>query len=202
MPSSTALRGFDAGFVGDGLQINVAYGQHNQVASVLESVGGGFQVLTRGAGGVDRFPVEQLWVTAARASKYENGPTEAGRQTPPKLVSPSSARLILEASIKGAAVTWGNSALNCSHRCPRAARTSACESSSPRFCLNPRLIASCNESGITPGTSFSGTLPANVLTAPVPGMAWPGLLEPGTDSVCARDIAAPQINTPWSRTKR
>ena len=37
-------------------------------------------------------------------------------------------------------------------------------------------MASCSESGITPGTSFAVTLPENGLTPIVPGMAWPGVL--------------------------
>jgi hypothetical protein len=45
---------------------------------------------------------------------------------------------------------------NCSQRCPRAVRISACETRSPRFCFNPRLMASCNESGMIPGTSLAG----------------------------------------------
>ena len=44
---------FNAGFVGDGLQIGVADGQHNQVAGVLESIASGFQTLARRAGSVD-----------------------------------------------------------------------------------------------------------------------------------------------------
>jgi hypothetical protein len=49
---------------------------------------------------------------------------------------------------------------------------------------------------------LSGTLPANVLTAPVPGMAWPGLLEPGAVPVCANDVAAAQIRIPVNRKTR
>jgi hypothetical protein len=46
---------------------------------------------------------------------------------------------------------------------------------------------------------LAGTLPENELTPLVPGMAWPGVLEPGVVSFCAKDIAAPQINTMDSR---
>jgi hypothetical protein len=62
-------------------------------------------------------------------------------------------------------------------------------------------MASRNERGKIPGTSFAGTLLAKVLTPPVPGMDWPG--EPGLVSVCASEIAAPQIKTPanW-KTRR
>jgi hypothetical protein len=63
-------------------------------------------------------------------------------------------------------------------------------------------MASRNESGMIPGTSFAGTLPAKGLTPLVPGMAWPGVLEPGVVSVCARDAAAPQIKTPANRKTR
>ena len=56
----------------------------------------------------------------------------------------------------------------------------------------------CNESGMTPGTSFAGTLPENGLTPSVPGMAWPGELELGIVPVCARDVDAPHNKTPAS----
>src|ERR1700722_5012780 len=62
-------------------------------------------------------------------------------------------------------------------------------------------MASRNESGKRPGTSFAGTLFANLLTSPVPGMAWPGLLGLGI-SVCARAVAAPQSQTPANQKKR
>src|SRR6516165_9927301 len=88
-------------------------------------------------------------------------------------VKPSSARLICETSTLGAAVTCGRGALNCSHRRPRAERMSALESSAPRFCFNPRLIASCSERGKTHGTRLAGLLPENGLTPRVPGIAWP-----------------------------
>src|ERR1700722_2677137 len=118
---------------------------------------------------------------------------------PGTLVNPSSARLISDWATYGAATTCGNSALNCSQRCPRAERTSALESSSPRFCFSPRSMASCSESGITSGTSLAGTLLENGLTPSVPGMAWPGLL---VVSVCARDAAAPQDKIAASRKLR
>jgi hypothetical protein len=38
---------------------------------------------------------------------------------------------------------------------------SALESSTPRFCFNPRSMASRKESDKTPGISFAGTLPEN-----------------------------------------
>ncbi len=79
---------------------------------------------------------------------------------------------------------------------------SACRRSSPRFCFNPRLMASWNESGSTPGKSFVGTLPANGLTPPVPGMDWPGVLAPVVVSFWVTDVAAPQIKTPVSRKTR
>jgi hypothetical protein len=63
-------------------------------------------------------------------------------------------------------------------------------------------MASRKESDKTPGTNFAGTLPANELTPLVPGMAWPGLLGLDVVSVCARDIAAPQVNTAESRKTR
>jgi hypothetical protein len=57
-------------------------------------------------------------------------------------------------------------------------------------------MASRNEIGRTPGTSFAGTLPANGLTPPVPGMAWPGVPELGVVvSVCAKDAAAANKKT-------
>ena len=54
--------------------------------------------------------------TAARASKYENGPTADGTLIPPKLSNPNSDRFVLESATKGDAVTCGNNALNCSQR--------------------------------------------------------------------------------------
>jgi hypothetical protein len=47
------FRRFDADFVGDGLQIAIAHGQHNQIAGVLERVAGGFQTLASRSGSVD-----------------------------------------------------------------------------------------------------------------------------------------------------
>src|SRR6266436_999293 len=74
--------------------------------------------------------------------------------------------------------------------------------SSPRFCLSPRSIAPCNDSGSTPGTSFSGTLPAKGLTPLVPGIAWPGVL--GLDVVpdCAGQVAAAHSKIPANRNVR
>jgi hypothetical protein len=63
-------------------------------------------------------------------------------------------------------------------------------------------MASRSEIGITPGTSFAGTLPANGLTPPVPGMGWPGELVPGVVSVCARQVAVPHNKTPASMHAR
>src|ERR1700739_203832 len=76
---------------------------------------------------------------------------------------------------------------------------SAFESNTPRFCFNPRSIASCKESGSTPGTSFEGALPANGLTPSVPGMASPGALEPGAVWFCARETDAPHNRVPASK---
>jgi hypothetical protein len=58
-------------------------------------------------------------------------------------------------------------------------------------------MASRNESGKIPGTSFAGTLAANGLTPLVPGMACPGV--PGVVSVCGSDIADPAIKTAATR---
>src|SRR3984957_17414647 len=86
----------------------------------------------------------------------------------------------------------GKSSLNCSHRCPRAERMSVFESSSPRFCFKPRSMASCKDSGMTPGTSFVGTDPENELPAGDPVEAVLGELELGIvgrgAGVCARAI--------------
>jgi hypothetical protein len=60
-------------------------------------------------------------------------------------------------------------------------------------------MASCSESGITPGTTFVGTLLANGLAPLVPGIAWPGALAGGLDVVCATQGTAPQIRTPDSK---
>ena len=79
---------------------------------------------------------------------------------------------------------------------------SALDRSAPRFCFNPRSMASRSEIGITPVTSFAGTLPANGLTPPVPGMGWPGELVPGVVSDCARHVAVPHNKTPASRQAR
>lgn len=53
-------------------------------------------------------------------------------------------------------------------------------------------MASCSESGMTPGTSFVGTDPENELPAGVPVETAPGELEPGIvgvgAGVCARAI--------------
>src|SRR5580693_4574641 len=57
-------------------------------------------------------------------------------------------------------------------------------------------MASRSESGMTPGTSFAGTLPANGLTPCVPGMGWPGA---EVASVWASEVAAPQNKTPASK---
>jgi len=119
--------------------------------------------------------------------------------TPERLVKPSSARLISEAATYGATVAWGRRALNCSQRCPLAERMSVFESSSPRFCFNPRSMASRNESDITAGTSLAGTLPANELTPCVPGMVCPGM-EGG--AVCPNDASAQQPKAPAIRKAR
>jgi hypothetical protein len=74
--------------------------------------------------------------------------------------------------------------------------------SAPRFCLNPRSMASRSEIGITPGTGFAGTLPANGLTPRVPGMGSPGALGVGVVPVCAKELAAPHNKTPASRNAR
>jgi hypothetical protein len=63
-------------------------------------------------------------------------------------------------------------------------------------------MASRNESGITPGTSFAGTLPEKGLDASVPEIAWPDVFEPGVVWVCAIDAAALQNKTPASRKAR
>src|ERR1700681_3444001 len=97
---------------------------------------------------------------------------------PGRLVRPSSPRLIFDAATYGENVACGNSALNCSQRCPRAARMSVFESSSPRFCFKPRSMASCRESGIAPGADFPGTDPANELPPGTPGKATPCAFEP------------------------
>jgi hypothetical protein len=55
---------------------------------------------------------------------------------------------------------------------------------------------------MTPGTSFAGTLEANGLTPSVPGMGWPGVLELGIVSVCARVVAAPYNKIATSRNVR
>jgi hypothetical protein len=68
---------------------------------------------------------------------------------------------------------------------------SARERSRPRFCFKPRSMASCSESGITPGTTFVGTLPANGF----------GLLEADVETVCATDRVAPQIKRPTQRKR-
>ena len=53
-------------------------------------------------------------------------------------------------------------------------------------------MASCKDSGMTPGTSFVGTDPENELPAGDPVEAVPGELEPGIvgvgAGVCAREI--------------
>src|ERR1700740_1060728 len=66
---------------------------------------------------------------------------------------------------------------------------SALDRSAPKFCLNPRSMASRRESCMTPGTGFAGTLLENGLTPSVSGIACPG--EEGV-SVCPKDVAAPQ----------
>ena len=80
---------------------------------------------------------------------------------------------------------------------------SVLDSSSPRFCFNPRSIASCRESGITPGTSFVGTDPENELPAGDPVEAVPGELELGIvgfgAGVCARAIGEYDHRIPASR---
>src|ERR1700731_2399709 len=131
-------------------------------------------------------------VTVARESKYENGPTDDGIVMVPKLVRPNSPRLILETVTYGDNSACGRSALNCSQRCPRAERISVFESSNPRFCFKPRSMASCRESGMTPGTSFVGTDPENEPPAGIPVEAAPcepelGVVGVGA-GVCARAI--------------
>jgi hypothetical protein len=61
------------------------------------------------------------------------------------------------------------------------------------------LMASCNDRGITPGTSFSGTDPENEPPWGVPGTAAPGELEPGAVGVCARGFGDQNNKTPVSR---
>lgn len=112
---------------------------------------------------------------------------------------PSSARLICETLIEGPAVTCGRSELNCSHRCPRADRMSAFESSTPRFCFKPRSVASCNEIRRTPGTGSEATLPAKgPCTA-----GWLGLGAFGMDElpVCATTIPAQANKTAAARRR-
>jgi hypothetical protein len=46
-------------------------------------------------------------------------------------------------------------------------------------------MASCKESGMTPGTSFAGTDPEKELPAGDPVETAPGELEPGIDGVAA-----------------
>ena len=53
------FRRFDAGFVGDGLQVGVTYGEHHEIARVFERIFGGLQVLGGGAGSVDGLPIKQ-----------------------------------------------------------------------------------------------------------------------------------------------
>ena len=53
------FRRFNAGFIGDGLQIGIAHGQHDEIAGVFESVLGGFQVLAGRAGSVDGLPIKE-----------------------------------------------------------------------------------------------------------------------------------------------
>src|SRR5580704_13197530 len=120
---------------------------------------------------------------------------------PPTLVRPSWARLILEAAMEGVAVAWGSRALSSCQRCPRAERTSASERSSPRLCFNPRSMASCSESGMTPGTTLVGTLPANGLGPLPPERLCAGVLEIDVETVCAKDIAVPQIKSPVQRNR-
>src|SRR6202162_255674 len=117
----------------------------------------------------------------------------------PRLVRPSSPRLIFDAATYGDNVACGKSALNCSQRCPRAERISVFESNSPRFCFKPRSMASCKESGTTPGTSFSATDPPNEPPCGVPGKAAPGELEPGAVGVCASTLVEWDDRTPPSR---
>jgi hypothetical protein len=73
------------------------------------------------------------------------------------------------------------------------------ESNSPRFCFKPRSMASCKESGRTPGTGFPGTDPANELPSSVPGKAAPGELEPGAVGVCAGALGEWDSRIPASR---
>src|ERR1700688_1111995 len=107
----------------------------------------------------------------------------------PRLVRPNSFRLIFEAATYGDNDACGKSALNCSQRCPRAERMSVFDSNSPRFCFNPRSMASCKDSEMTPGTDFAGTDPVKALPPRVPGKAPPDELASGVfevdDGVCA-----------------
>src|SRR5215469_12708488 len=76
---------------------------------------------------------------------------------------------------------------------------SALERSAPRFCFNPRSMASRSEIRIMPGTSFAGTLLENGLTLKVPGMGCPGV---DVVPVCADDIPAPQRRAPAIKTEQ
>src|ERR1700686_5008444 len=117
----------------------------------------------------------------------------------PRLVRPNSFRLIFDAATYGDNVACGKSALNCSQRCPRAARISVFESSAPRFCFSPRSMASCKERGITPGTAFPGTDPENELPSSAPGKPVLGELEPAGNGVCPGAVGERSNRTPASR---
>src|ERR1700745_1971475 len=100
------------------------------------------------------------------------------------LPNPTCARLTFDSATYGAAVTCGNKALSACQRCPRAARVSVLDSSSPKLCFRPRLMASCNDRGMRPDTSLAGTLPEKGFAA-IAGTPGPDALETEVEEVCA-----------------
>ncbi len=139
-----------------------------------------------GARGVDGLPIKQRLGYGYARIKIRKGAIRWRYRVGAKTCNSKLSEIDLRSpTTAGDAVTCGSRALNCSQRWPRAERISAFERSAPRFCFNPRSMASRKESGRTPGTAFVGTLPANGLTPCVPGMAWPGVSN-SVVSVCAR----------------
>ena len=73
----------------------------------------------------DRFPVEQGLSHSSRARQNRKRANGRRDRAPPKLLRPSSPRLISDSATYGSAFTCGKSALSCCQRCPRAERISA-----------------------------------------------------------------------------
>src|SRR5262245_56874011 len=100
------------------------------------------------------------------------------------------------------ASTVGSRLLSSFHFSPRAAIVLSAVNQSPRFCFNPRTIASESESGRSPGTTWPvRTLPVNppsvmdlgivTVTAP-PLLELPGVTCPPLNDGNRREITEPQ----------